>query len=72
TAEKSTIDLESNAWFVSFAPYENPEIVVVVYVPHGMSAGFVTPAAKAVIQYYLDSKVEVEKIEIPGPNALAP
>ena len=72
TAEKSELDLENNAWFVSFAPRENPEIVVVVYVPNGMSAGYVTPAAKEVIGYYLDNKKEVESADIPAPNALAP
>ena len=72
TAEKSELDLENNAWFVSFAPREKPEIVVVVYVPNGMSAGYVTPAAKAVIEHYLDSKQDVQAVDIPAPNTLAP
>jgi len=72
TAEKSQLDVENNAWFVSFAPYENPEIVVVVYVPYGCSAGWATSAARDVIQYYLDGKQTQEAAEIPGPNSLAP
>ena len=35
TAEKTTIDLENNAWMVAYAPYDNPEIAICVYIPHG-------------------------------------
>ena len=34
-------DTEDNAWFVGFAPYRNPEIVVGVFVEHGGHGGVV-------------------------------
>jgi penicillin-binding protein 2 len=71
TAQKSKLDVENNAWFVAYAPFDKPEIAVVVYVPNGMSAGWVTPAAKAVIEAYMDSRVPQELPIIPGPDELA-
>jgi penicillin-binding protein 2 len=71
TAQKSRLDVENNAWFVAYAPFDNPEIAVVVYVPNGMSAGWVTPAAKSVIQAYMDSRAPSELPIIPGPDELA-
>jgi penicillin-binding protein 2 len=71
TAQKSKLDVENNAWFVAYAPFDKPEIAVVVYVPNGMSAGWVTPAAKSVIQAYMDSRVPQELPIIPGPDELA-
>ncbi|MDR0928393.1 MAG: hypothetical protein LBM74_01605 [Oscillospiraceae bacterium] len=71
TAEKSELDVESNAWFVCFAPYENPEIAIVVYVPQGLSGAQVSGAVKNIITHYLDSKVDESVLILPGPNALA-
>ncbi|MCL0086555.1 penicillin-binding protein 2 [Thermodesulfovibrionales bacterium] len=44
----------SHAWFVGFAPVDNPEIVVSVIVEHGGRGGAVAaPIAKRVIEEYL-------------------
>jgi penicillin-binding protein 2 len=50
-------DLRDNAWFVGFAPRQNPEIVVAVLVQggeHGASAA--APIAKNVVKAYYDKK----------------
>ena len=48
--------LRDHAWFVGYAPYENPEIVVSVVIEHGGSGGVVAaPIAKTVIETYLKS-----------------
>ncbi len=70
SAEKSDLDVETNAWFVCFAPYDEPEIAVVIYVPYGMSGAKVAEAAKNVVGYYLDTKVEDAALILPAPNAL--
>ena len=70
TAEVSDIDLENNSWFVSFAPFDDPEIAVVVYVPHGFSGGWSTYVAQDILQFYFDGKQEVAEQTIPDVNAL--
>jgi len=43
-----------NAWFVAFAPYDDPRIAVVVLVEHGGHGGFASaPIAKDIINFYL-------------------
>ena len=68
----SNIDLETNAWFVAFAPKDDPEIAVVSYIPNGMSGSHAIPAAKDIIQYYLDGKQQEEANELPSENTLIP
>lgn len=42
----------NHAFFVSFAPYENPEIAVTVNIPNGYSSSNAAMAAKHVYRYY--------------------
>ena len=50
-----------HAWFTSFAPAENPEIVVTVLVEHGGHGGSAAaPVAKKVLERYFAKKVEAE------------
>lgn len=65
TAQVSTIDIENNSWFVGFCPKEDPEIVVVAYVPHGYSGGLSSLIAKDVFTYYLDEKERKAETDIP-------
>ncbi len=47
------------AWFVAFAPVENPEIAVVVLNEHaGFGAQAAAPTAAAIVQKYFDLKAE--------------
>jgi len=47
---------EDHAWFVGFAPYENPQIAVAVLVENvGFGGTHAAPIAKKVIQTYLNS-----------------
>ena len=71
TAEKTTIDLENNAWMVAFAPYENPEIAVCVYIPHGYSGSHCSVTIREVLNYYLEHRtLDGEDIMAPS-NSLA-
>ncbi len=56
TAQVSDIDLEDNSWFVCFAPYDDPQIAVVIFVPHGYQGLLSAYTAKEVIQYYMDKQ----------------
>lgn len=42
-------DLRDHAWFVSFAPYDKPNIMMVVFVEHGESGGKVAAPIAALI-----------------------
>ena len=72
TAEVSLIDLENNSWFVCFAPYDNPEIAVVVYTPHGYSGGLSSLVAQDIITYYINDSLLVARQTIPQTNTLVP
>lgn len=41
------------AWFVSFAPYDDPKIAVVVMIPQGGHGGYAGPIAREIIGEYL-------------------
>jgi len=50
-------DREDNAWFVGFAPYRNPEIVVAVFIEHGGHGGSAAaPVAHAILDAYYKKK----------------
>lgn len=59
---------ESNAVFVCFAPYDDPEIVVAMAVEHGGSGSELASMAADVLSYYFSSKETRE--EIPVENTL--
>jgi len=56
TAQVSKIDIEQNAWFVGFAPFDSPEIAVVVYIPNGSAGARNHITAEAVFGYWLDQR----------------
>ena len=73
TAQVTSIDLENNAWFVCFAPLEDPEIAVVVFVPHGYSGGRASIGARNFVKWYLDNtEMRTTEIILPVGNTLAP
>lgn len=73
TAEIGDIDLENNAWFVAFAPFDQPEIAVVVMIPNGYSGGLASYTAREIIEYYLDEKyVEEDAPVLPDSYAITP
>jgi penicillin-binding protein 2 len=50
-------DYKDNAWFVGFAPYRNPEIVVAAFVEHGgWGAEAAAPVVHAVMETYYKKK----------------
>jgi len=45
-------DYDSYAWFVGFAPYENPEIAIVVLLPQGGHGGYAATIARDIMAEY--------------------
>lgn len=42
----------AHAWFVGFAPYDNPQIAVVCVIEHGGHGGYTAPVVKEVMAEY--------------------
>jgi len=58
---------------VTFAPLENPEIAIAVFIPNGYSGGYASPAARDFIQWYMDQKtLRTTDYVLPSGNSLAP
>lgn len=58
----------TNAWFLGFAPFDSPEIAVVILVENGGSGGYTAEAARAVIAQYFgmnQSQVTEDMTAIP-------
>lgn len=54
--EELAPDQRDHAWFASFAPYDDPELVVVVFIEHGGGGSSVAaPLAKALYEKYFEA-----------------
>ncbi|MDA8018696.1 MAG: penicillin-binding protein 2 [Thermoanaerobaculia bacterium] len=52
-------DQRDHAWFASFAPYDDPQLVVVVFVEHGGGGSSVAaPLAKPIYEKYFEADLE--------------
>ena len=60
TSQRTELDVENNAWLVSYAPADDPKVVVVVYIQNGYAGARSSPAAIKVIEYYLDKLAQSE------------
>lgn len=70
TAQVSDINIEDNAWFVAFAPYDDPEIAIVTYIPNGYSGSMASRTVKDIIEYYLDRKYVAEDDSLPEDHTV--
>lgn len=48
------VDIENTSWFVCYAPRDNPQIAIVVYLPRGYSGSKGAYTVKKVVEFYLD------------------
>ncbi len=53
---KGKREFENNAWFVGYAPFDHPGIVVAVLVMQGGHSTVAAPVARDVIKVYMDKK----------------
>ena len=47
---------ETHGWFIGFAPAEDPEIAVVVFLEHGQGAFTAAPTAGKILRYYFSAR----------------
>ncbi len=66
--DRMPLKFRDHAWFVAFAPFENPQIAVAVLVEHGGFGGAVAaPIAKKVIETYLNPPPPAPLEMVTGP-----
>jgi penicillin-binding protein 2 len=58
-ANGSSEDMKDNAWFVGFAPRDNPEIVVVTLFEHGGLSALSAAIVRDVLKAHFDKKDRV-------------
>lgn len=61
---------KTNAWFVGFAPYENPEIAVVVFIENGEHGSYSAEVTRDIMEAYfgLNENIEEDKTAKPYVN----
>jgi penicillin-binding protein 2 len=60
-----------HAWFASFAPVNNPQIVVVVFVEHGGAGGAdAAPLAKLLLESRFRDRLEGARLDLSNPQTL--
>lgn len=59
-------DIENNAVFIAFAPYDDPEIALAIVVENGGSGSNVTEAAKKIFDYYFTSEAAADSVPAEG------
>ncbi len=62
------LDIENSSWFVMFAPFDKPEIAVVVYIPDGYQGLLSSQTAKDIVQYYIDKKDQKASDDVQKPG----
>lgn len=72
TAQINQIDIENSAWFVAFAPFDDPEIAIVVSITNGYSGGAASLTSQNVFTYFFEKLQEQEKSTLTQPNSYLP
>jgi len=71
--EKIRYKMRDHAWFVGFAPYDDPKIVVAVLVEHGgFGSSAAAPIAKKVFKAFLLGRPKAGAAPSDEPKALGP
>jgi penicillin-binding protein 2 len=55
----------THGWFVGFAPYNDPQIAVVVFVQRGSGGNDASPAAAKILDYYFNAPKLAQQVDRP-------
>lgn len=70
---KANNRLPTHAWFTAFAPYEDPEIAIVVFVYNGgEGSATALPVAQEILRGYFDLRYPPQPLEIAPGQAITP
>lgn len=56
-------EFDTHGWYIGFAPYDEPEVAVVVYLEYGVGSTHAGPVAKAILEAYFALKSPGDRVE---------
>jgi len=55
-------EFDTHGWYIGYAPYDNPEVAVVVYLEYGVGSTHAGPVAKEILEAYF-ARADGERVE---------
>ncbi len=69
----NNVDIENTSWFVTMAPKEDPEIVIITCIPYGYSGSRGgAPAVEEIVRFYIDRMEDAAVDNLVGVNGIVP
>lgn len=72
TAQINQIDIENSAWFVAFAPFDDPQIAIAVSITNGYSGGAASLTSQNVFSYFFEQLNSQGGDTLGQPNSFVP
>ena len=62
TSASNNVDIENTSWFVAVTPREDPQIVVVVLIPNGLSGSASHVAVEDIVTWWYENRANEEQL----------
>lgn len=72
TSANRNVDIENTSWFVAATPRENPQIVVVVMIPNGLSGSASHVAVEDIVAWWYENRANAEQFSSQSEEELDP
>ncbi len=68
TSANNNVDIENTSWFVAVTPREDPQIVVVVLIPNGLSGSASHVAVEDIVSWWHENRANEEHLSAEQPE----
>ena len=72
TSAANNVDIENTSWFVAVTPREDPEIVVAVMIPNGLSGSASHVAVEDIISWWYENRAPAVELTPPEETEIDP
>ncbi len=62
TSASNNVDIENTSWFVAVTPREDPQIIVVVLIPNGLSGSSSHVAVEDIVSWWYENRANEEQL----------
>ena len=69
TSANNNVDIENTSWFVAVTPREDPQIVVVVLIPNGLSGSASHVAVEDIVSWWYENRADSLQLSYSEPEA---